>query len=710
MSVAEIVHRILRLVRYFTDSIVFKFKLYSTVRFEVQTASRSLFPIEEASADDISNCSPGEMADKQRQSSPINNKREQAAESQRAIAFNEEKLAFHRALWVENKVQLFDVETSLQLDKPVQWLKDPKTGTRTPLRFGRSIDYRDDQCVGEIKYLWELGRHQFLVPMAVHIASTGDSAVRAVLEAHLSSWLQQNPIGMGIHWCSALEISLRLVSWSLVHSVLQYGGMKNGIFDLHIDTPELKSHIHTQTEFVVGNYSRFSSSNNHLIGELTGVWMVCNVFDLGAKGKRWRELALIELEREIEMQTHDDGVNKEQAIYYHLWCLEYFWLVWCVAKRYGHPVSELFEERVVAMYNFLSAMSSTVELPSQIGDADDGVVSRFSPDISENVYRSILDSIAYTLADKPEPASLVSSVYSKLFWYSRIVGESDVSSIVAIHRRGLEHPKTTQAFESGGYYVLQGMNCHLLFRAGPFGYLSTAAHSHADALSVTLAVAGQWWLVDPGTYTYHSSGEWRNYFRSTAAHSTLCVNQTNQSEIAGDFLWGKKTDAQVRQIEWNVIRSRQYVSSVSGSHAGYEDQGVVHERTIKCNGQNTFKVLDSVMVQDEASPTDLQLTFHFHPDINLKQLDTHQWLATRQNSDASLMIELPTQFCWTVISGSTKPIAGWYSDKYGVKASSPVLSGRTVVNGSDCKEPNLYTTLIVVRNTDGAAFSDGLVI
>ncbi|CAN0490390.1 unnamed protein product, partial [Hapterophycus canaliculatus] len=186
----------------------------------------------------------------------------------------------------------------------------------------RSIDYRDDQTGGEIKYLWELGRHQFLVPMAIRVADHKDELVKARLESHLSSWMEQNPIGMGIHWCSSLELSLRLISWSFIHSILQSGEMKNGIFDLNCNSQQLGIHIHSQVKFVVGNYSRYSSSNNHLIGELTGVWMACNVFDLGPKGARWRASALAELHAEIQLQTHDDGVNREQAVYYHLWSLE----------------------------------------------------------------------------------------------------------------------------------------------------------------------------------------------------------------------------------------------------------------------------------------------------------------------------------------------------------------------------------------------------
>ena len=55
----------------------------------------------------------------------------------------------------------------------------------------------------------------------------------------------------------------------------------------------------------------------------------------------------------------------------------------------------------------------------------------------------------------------------------------------------------------------------LLVDAGPLGYLSIAAHGHADALSFVLNVGDREILVDPGTYAYHTDPAWRRYFRST---------------------------------------------------------------------------------------------------------------------------------------------------------------------------------------------------
>ena len=84
--------------------------------------------------------------------------------------------------------------------------------------------------------------------------------------------------------------------------------------------------------------------------------------------------------------------------------------------------------------------------------------------------------------------------------------------------------------------------------AGPLGFLSIAAHGHADCLSLLLSVSGKELLVDPGTYCYHTEREWRDYFRSTAAHNTVRVDGVDQSQIAGAFLWAEKAEASVEEI------------------------------------------------------------------------------------------------------------------------------------------------------------------
>ena len=113
---------------------------------------------------------------------------------------------------------------------------------------------------------------------------------------------------------------------------------------------------------------------------------------------------------------------------------------------------------------------------------------------------------------------------------------------------------------------------------GPHGFLSIAAHAHADALSVEVRHDGVDILTDPGTYCYHGEPEWREWFRSTAAHNTVEVGGASQSESGGPFLW--TTQAQTRTVTCEV--GEQPVQTWTAEHDGYRrlSTPTVHRRSV----------------------------------------------------------------------------------------------------------------------------------
>ena len=98
---------------------------------------------------------------------------------------------------------------------------------------------------------------------------------------------------------------------------------------------------------------------------------------------------------------------------------------------------------------------------------------------------------------------------------------------------------------------------------GPHGYLSIAAHAHADALSVELRYGGVDILADPGTYCYHGEPAWRSYFRSTLAHNTIELGGQDQSGD-GPFLWLRHANG--REIE---VADDGETASWTAEHDGY---------------------------------------------------------------------------------------------------------------------------------------------
>ena len=102
--------------------------------------------------------------------------------------------------------------------------------------------------------------------------------------------------------------------------------------------------------------------------------------------------------------------------------------------------------------------------------------------------------------------------------------------------------------------------------AGPHGFLSIAAHAHADALAVEVRYDGTDVLADPGTYCYHGEPGWRSYFRSTLAHNTIEVDGQDQSTSGGPFLWTRHARSRLLELETDADGE---VTAWSAEHDGY---------------------------------------------------------------------------------------------------------------------------------------------
>jgi hypothetical protein len=100
-------------------------------------------------------------------------------------------------------------------------------------------------------------------------------------------------------------------------------------------------------------------------------------------------------------------------------------------------------------------------------------------------------------------------------------------------------------FESCGLTLFRRGPVHVTFDCGPFAR-GGAGHSHADTLAITVRIGGSHILTDPGTFTYVSDREARDWFRGTAAHSTLRLGGRDQADPVKPFQWANKPE--VRRV------------------------------------------------------------------------------------------------------------------------------------------------------------------
>ena len=207
---------------------------------------------------------------------------------------------------------------------------------------------------------------------------------------------------------------------------------------------------------------------------------------------------------------------------------------------------------------------------------------------------------------------------------------------------------------------------------GPHGFLSIAAHAHADALSVEVRHDGVELLVDPGTYCYHGEPQWRSYFRSTLAHNTVEVDGANQSVEGGPFLWSQHASTEVTRAD----TPEEGVQTWAAHHTGYSrlDPMLRHERTVSLDPD--ARVLTIIDTLAGGAPHSVRLAFHVGPDVEVVLSGSRADLTWRSEAGrVSATLHLANELRWNVHRGETEPPLGWYSPGFGHRVETTTLLG-----------------------------------
>lgn len=559
---------------------------------------------------------------------------------------------------------------SVEMGFPPEWNRDPKTGVVAPLTFGKRLQYRDDRIVGNIKYLWEPSRHLELVTLAQAWYLTGDEKYASGCRTYLESWFEQAPYPCGPHWTSSLEHAVRLVNWAVAWQLLCDSERSARIFDgasgEKFRLLWLRS-IYQHCHFISGYLSRYSSANNHLLGEYMGLFVASVVWPMWPESAKWSHVARRGFEREVIRQTCSDGVGREQAVWYQHEVLDMMLICGLLGRANRIEFSSGFWQRMEAMMEFLASIMDVAGNVPAIGDSDDAVMVRFSRERQFCVFRSLLATGAVLFGRGDFKCKAGAVMDDKTRW---LLGDQADQRFAALHAVG--SPPARRAFAEGGYFVIGAdfgteREVRIVADAGPLGYLAIAAHGHADALSFTLSAAGRALLVDPGTYSYHSEKKWRDYFRGTAAHNTVLVDGQDQSVSGGNFLWIRHARTRCEGYEEGLGEGGAFLAA---SHDGYArlGGGVRHRREWRYEQSlRRLRVGDAIEGHGQHA---IALHWHFHPACNVVLREDH---AIAQREGVVLRLFWPPGLDARVARAEVEPAMGWFSSRFDEKEPAPTL-------------------------------------
>jgi len=548
--------------------------------------------------------------------------------------------------------------------KRVNWLADPVTKRKWRLFRGRPYLFAKEEYQ-DLKYVFELNRQQHLLALGKGYFFSKEITFKTEIYSQIHSWITSNPYLKTVNWLSPLELSIRIISWLWAVSFITRGRvdyLEQGEYGGVLES------IYQQTEYISKNLQYRKYPNNHLIGEAATLVIVGIMFPHFSGARNWIDKGLEILGSQIINQVFSDGMDKEQALDYHRFVLDFYTHVVILCDRNNITLPVKFLHRLEKMYEALLYLVRPDGFGAMIGDDDNGRVATLSYDSGRFLLSAL--STGAVLFNRGDFKFVAQNFHEESLWLLGLDGYREFEEITP------EKPHSTSFyFQKTGLFVMRsrwGRESHYLsFDCGSQG-MGTGGHGHADGLSFELSVFGRPLMIDPGTYVYNGSRQWRDYYRGTSAHNTVVVDGLNQSEYTepyDNFGWSSKADCQTL-----ASYTDEEFDFVTAYHDGYKrlPDPVRHTRSVLFVKNEYWIITDILDGQGEHCA---EWPLHFVEDSSIQPMGENIFLIGGEEKGGILMSFIcDREYNEEVFEGSYDPIQGWVSYRYGDKIKAPVLN------------------------------------
>lgn len=485
------------------------------------------------------------------------------------------------------------------------------------IRLGNQPDWLTTALPEDKEWRIEWYKFYYGLDLAHAFTVTGKERYRRAWESLVASWIGQMPVG-----CDSSDVAARRIqNWIYAWNAFSRGGAD---FDFAFEE-RLVGSLAEQVSHLRDN---LTAERNHRTLELYALFIAALALP-ELDRDHLLDFAMTELHRNLLSDIRPDGVHREQSTHYHMTALRSFIGARENANRFELTFPRSYDERLEKACEFLLHVQRPDGLIPALSDADTGN------------YSDLL-KLAAAIFDRAD------------FLYAATAGARGEAPAVAC-----------QGFPDGGYYIQRSgwgdgpanyrAQKYLVFDCGPLG---DGGHGHYDSLNIEVAADGHPLIIDPGRFTYaEDEAQWRRYFKGTAAHNTVCVDDLDQVP----YRCGKpKVD--VAEVRLLGRRTTPYWDMLCGEvrSPAYE---AIHTRRIFFMEKTYWLVIDSLR---GLLPHKYDLRFHLSPAAS----NRCQRIATEHNAgirtpELALLFERHRE---PVIS------RGWVSPRYGIKEAAPVVS------------------------------------
>lgn len=536
----------------------------------------------------------------------------------------------------------------VHLGEKINWHRDFKSGKVWPLQKLSTDEILDRDHASEIKVPWELSRFHQVWWLGKGYWATRNEQYAKKFGELVDDWIKQNPLGKGPNWTTAMEVAIRACNWIAGYYFFSESPSLSPEFWV-----KFQKSLYAHGRFIESNLEYSWRNSNHLLSDVVGLIFLGNFFHQTSFGRRWLAWGVPQLEKEMEEQVYQDGVDYEKSTSYHRLVLELFYSATILSQRNNFRFPQSYLKRLERMFEFVQHYTRPDGSIPLIGDADDGRLFRLSMNEDMNDHRHAL-SVGAVLFERSDFMVTGDGFLQSVLW---LFGGKGVEN----YRRLRETPAhlSSRAFSDGGFYILRSNEAHVFIDAGDLGMRGRGGHGHNDTLSFECWIDGGPLIVDSGTYTYTSDEKARNEFRSTRAHNSVMIDGAEIAEFSG--LWGVKADrTDPRVLEWNTSEQRDILAAEHRAYQSLSSPVTVHRRFELDKKRFELLILDNLK---GTGTHRIESFLHFAPHVTVELSSPRKAIARHRNRS----------YVITATVGEFTVEQTWFSHSYGVRERNQSL-------------------------------------
>lgn len=403
-------------------------------------------------------------------------------------------------------------------------------GYQPSFNYGEDIDWRY-WPIKDNELRWQLHRTKWWQPMGKAYYLTKDEKYAREWVHQYLDWIDKNPLlakpgpeaseqeredfeNVRFAW-RPLEVSHRLQDQTIQFLLF----IQSPSF-----TPEFLTHFlynyHKHGQRIISHYS---NRGNHLLFEAQRIIYAGTFFPELKEATTWRKSGIDVLNKEIELQVYDDGMQYELDPHYHLAAINIFYKAIRIAESNG-----FHDEFPHSYFDTLEKMILWV-------------INCYFPDYTNPMFSDAkLDTKKEMLRNYRN-------------WLEVFPNNTAIQYMATQGKRGSLPNHLSTAFKTSGFYVFRNGwrsdATQMVLKAGPPAFW----HCQPDNGTFELYVNGRNFFPDTGSYVYGGDKEVeeeRNWFRQTKVHKTLTLNGANiDSTDSRCLLWKTEQNPEILVYE-----------------------------------------------------------------------------------------------------------------------------------------------------------------